>query len=107
MADNNSTPYSVAPQNVPYFSDGSVLRDLGKLEGSIESMQMSIAEIKDDVKTLKERERVKPSDFQAVKSDVEKLTPMAFVCFGSCCGSSSRNYHWSHNRSQDTNSITH
>ena len=74
MADNNSTPYSVAPQNVPYFSDGSVLRDLGKLEGSIESMQMSIAEIKDDVKTLKERERVKPSDFQAVKSDVEKLT---------------------------------
>lgn len=53
MADNNSTPYSVAPQNVPYFSDGSVLRDLGKLEGSIESMQMSIAEIKDDVKTLK------------------------------------------------------
>lgn len=74
MADNNSTPYSVAPQNVPYFSDGSILRDLGKLEGSIESMQMSIAEIKDDVKTLKERERVKPSDFQAVKSDVEKLT---------------------------------
>lgn len=82
MADNNSTPYSVAPQNVPYFSDGSVLRDLGKLEGSIESMQMSIAEIKDDVKTLKERERVKPSDFQAVKSDVEKLTRWRLYVLG-------------------------
>lgn len=70
----NSSPNSSAPLNVAYFSDGSVLRDLGKLEGNIESMQGSISDLKNDVRTLKEQVRVSPSDFQKVKNDVDKLT---------------------------------
>ena len=37
----NSSP-SPAQANVAYFSDGSVLRDLGKLEGKLEALEKRV-----------------------------------------------------------------
>ena len=38
----NSSPDSVAPQNVTFFSDGNVLRDIGKIEGRLDGVEKSI-----------------------------------------------------------------
>lgn len=38
----NSSPNSVAPQNITYFSDGNVLRDLGRLEARVDALTKDI-----------------------------------------------------------------
>lgn len=50
MTDQNSSPNSSAPNNVAYFSDGNVLRDIGRLEAKVER----ISELEKDVSKLKE-----------------------------------------------------
>lgn len=42
MATENSSANSTAPQNIAYFSDGNVLRDIGKLEGRLDSHDKEI-----------------------------------------------------------------
>ncbi len=37
----NSSPAPVQP-NVAYFSDGNILRDLGKIEGKLESLEKRV-----------------------------------------------------------------
>ena len=53
----NSSPNSVAPQNVTFFSDGNVLRDIGKIEGRLDGHDKDIARLAkfgDDIAKLKE-----------------------------------------------------
>lgn len=54
MSEQNSTPFSNAPQNVAFFSDGNVLRDLGKIEGRIEGHDRELKECKDEIGKIRE-----------------------------------------------------
>lgn len=57
MGGENSSPNSVAPQNVTFFSDGNVLRDIGKLEGRIDGHDRDIERLGkfgEDISKLKE-----------------------------------------------------
>lgn len=47
----NSSP---TPTNVAYFSDGNVLRDMGRAEGRLDGHDRELKEIKDAIKTLSE-----------------------------------------------------
>lgn len=49
MSEQNSTPFSSAPQNVAFFSDGNVLRDLGKIEARLDGHDREIKECKDEL----------------------------------------------------------
>ena len=52
----NSTPASV-PVNVAYFSDGNILRDLGKLEGKMDALEKRVEKqdkFADDINAIKE-----------------------------------------------------
>ncbi len=48
----NSSPNSSAPNNITYFSDGNILRDLGKFEGRLDGHDREIKECKDDIKKV-------------------------------------------------------
>lgn len=57
MPTENSSPNSVAPQNVAYFSDGNILRDLGRLEARIDAHDKEfekLNELSKEVSKLKE-----------------------------------------------------
>lgn len=57
MTMENSSPNSAAPQNITYFSDGNVLRDIGKLEGRIDGHDKDIERLNkfgEDITKLKE-----------------------------------------------------
>ena len=45
----NSSP---TPTNVAYFSDGNVLRDMGRAEGRLDGHDRELKEIKDSLKAL-------------------------------------------------------
>lgn len=54
MSEQNSTPYSNAPQNVAFFSDGNVLRDLGKIEARLDGHDRELKECKDEIGKIRE-----------------------------------------------------
>jgi hypothetical protein len=54
MSEQNSTPYSGAPQNVPFFSDGNVLRDIGKIEARLDGHDRDLKDCKDEIGKLRD-----------------------------------------------------
>lgn len=54
MPNENSSPNSPAPQNITYFSDGNVLRDLGRFEGRLDGHDREIKECKDDISKIRD-----------------------------------------------------
>lgn len=47
----NSSP---TPTNVAYFSDGNVLRDMGRAEGRLDGHDRELKEVKDAIQKLQE-----------------------------------------------------
>lgn len=54
MPNENSSLNSPAPQNIAYFSDGNVLRDIGRIEARLDAHDREFKECKDDLKIVKE-----------------------------------------------------
>ena len=54
MPNENSSPNSPAPQNITYFSDGNLLRDMGRVEARLDAHDREFKECKDDLKIVKE-----------------------------------------------------
>lgn len=54
MPNENSSPNSPAPQNITYFSDGNILRDMGRVEARLDAHDREFKECKDDLKIVKD-----------------------------------------------------
>lgn len=54
MTDQNSAPNSAAPQNITYFSDGNVLRDLGRIEARLDGHDREFKECKDELDKIRD-----------------------------------------------------
>ena len=49
----NSSPNSAPPQNMAYFSDGNVLRDIGNAEGRLNGHDREFREVKDELSKIR------------------------------------------------------
>ena len=54
MPNENSSLNSPAPQNIAYFSDGNVLRDIGRIEARLDAHDREIKECKDELGRLRD-----------------------------------------------------
>ena len=54
MSSENDSQNSPAPRNIAYFSDGNVLRDLGRFEGRLDAHDREISDCKQDLRKLKD-----------------------------------------------------
>lgn len=54
MPNENSSLNSPAPQNIAYFSDGNVLRDIGRIEARLDAHDREIKECKDELERLRD-----------------------------------------------------
>ena len=54
MPNENSSLNSPAPPNIAYFSDGNVLRDIGRIEARLDAHDREIKECKDELGRLRD-----------------------------------------------------